>query len=48
MSGDEPKPNRVQSAFLWFATISVPLMIGAVIIGAITYVLWMLSHFNID
>jgi hypothetical protein len=48
MSDDEPKPTGVQSAFLWIATISVPLVIAAVILGALAYGLWLLSHFDIQ
>ena len=48
MSDDEPKPTPLEAAFLWIATISVPLVIGAVITAALVYGLWLFSHFNIQ
>ena len=48
MSYDEPEPTRLQSALLWVATISVPLLIAAVILGSLFGALWVLSHVNIQ
>jgi hypothetical protein len=47
MPHDEPEPTRLQSACLWIATISVPLGIAAVILSALAYVLWQLSHITV-
>jgi hypothetical protein len=48
MPAPEPTPTRLQSGLLWFATISVPIGIAAVILAALAYGLWVLSHFNIQ
>jgi hypothetical protein len=41
----EPEHTPLVSALLWTATIAVPILIGAIIAGAIGFVLWFL--FNI-
>ncbi|MGH9141478.1 MAG: hypothetical protein ACRD2I_10080 [Vicinamibacterales bacterium] len=46
MRDEQPEPSRFASALLWLATIAVPLLIAAVILGALSYGLWLLSHFN--